>query len=186
MIPKIIHYCWVGNKSKPQSVLYCIESWKKFCPDYEIREWNESNYDFNKNVYMKQAYEAKKWGFVPDYARLDIVYQYGGIYLDTDVELIKGLDKLLNQTAFMGFENTGDGEFFVNCGHGFGAEPHHDIIRAARDLYDDVQFLKEDGTYNLVPSPNYTTQTLKKYGLIQENKDQNLPDMTVYLSLIHI
>ena len=75
MIPKIIHYCWVGNKSKPQSVLYCIESWKKFCPDYEIREWNESNYDFNKNVYMKQAYEAKKWGFVPDYARLDIVYQ---------------------------------------------------------------------------------------------------------------
>lgn len=182
MIPKIIHYCWVGNKSKPQSVLYCIESWKKFCPDYEIREWNESNYDFNKNVYMKQAYEAKKWGFVPDYARLDIVYQYGGIYLDTDVELIKGLDKLLNQTAFMGFENTGDGEFFVNCGHGFGAEPHHDIIRAARDLYDDVQFLKEDGTYNLVPSPNYTTQTLKKYGLIQENKDQNLPDMTVYSS----
>lgn len=81
--------------------------------------------------------------------------------MDTDVELIKGLDKLLNQTAFMGFENTGDGEFFVNCGHGFGAEPHHDIIRAARDLYDDVQFLKEDGTYNLVPSPNYTTQTLK-------------------------
>ena len=75
MIPKIIHYCWVGNAPKPKSVLYCIESWKKFCPDYEIREWNESNYDFTKNKYMKQAYEAKKWGFVPDYARLDIVYQ---------------------------------------------------------------------------------------------------------------
>ena len=88
-IPKIIHYCWVGGKPKPQSVLYCIESWKRCCPDYEIREWNESNYDFTKNEYMRQAYEAKKWGFVPDYARLDIVYEYGGIYLDTDVEMLR-------------------------------------------------------------------------------------------------
>lgn len=182
MIPKIIHYCWVGNAPKPQSVLYCIESWKKNCPDYEIREWNESNYDFTKNLYMRQAYEAKKWGFVPDYARLDIIYQFGGIYLDTDVELIKSFDELLDQKAFMGFENTGDGEFFVNCGHGFGAEAHHEIIGAARDLYDHVQFLNEDGTYNLLPSPHYTTQTLKKYGLIQENKDQDLPRMLVYAS----
>ena len=88
-IPKIIHYCWVGGKPKPQSVLYCIESWKRCCPDYEIREWNESNYDFTKNEYMRQAYEAKKWGFVPDYARLDIIYEYGGIYLDTDVEMLR-------------------------------------------------------------------------------------------------
>lgn len=182
MIPKIIHYCWVGDAPKPQSVLYCIESWKKNCPDYEIREWNESNYDFTKNMYMRQAYEAKKWGFVPDYARLDIIYQFGGIYLDTDVELIKSLDELLDQKAFMGFENTGDGEFFVNCGHGFGAEAHHKIIGAARDLYDHVQFLSEDGTYNLLPSPHYTTQTLRRYGLVQEDKDQRLPDMVVYAS----
>ena len=182
MIPKIIHYCWVGDAPKPQSVLYCIESWKKNCPDYEIREWNESNYDFTKNLYMRQAYEAKKWGFVPDYARLDIIYQFGGIYLDTDVELIKSLDELLDQKAFMGFENTGDGEFFVNCGHGFGAEAHHKIIGAARDLYDHVQFLSEDGTYNLLPSPHYTTQTLRRYGLVQEDKDQRLPDMVVYAS----
>lgn len=182
MIPKIIHYCWVGNAPKPQSVLYCIESWKKNCPDYEIREWNESNYDFTKNLYMRQAYEAKKWGFVPDYARLDIIYQFGGIYLDTDVEIIKSFDELLDQKAFMGFENTGDGEFFVNCGQGFGAEAHHEIIGVARDLYDHVQFLNEDGTYNLLPSPHYTTQTLKKYGLIQENKDQDIPGMLVYAS----
>lgn len=182
MIPKIIHYCWVGNAPKPKSVLYCIESWKKFCPDYEIREWNESNYDFNKNLYMKQAYEAKKWGFVPDYARLDIVYEHGGIYLDTDVELIKSFDEIINQKAFMGFENTGDGEFFVNCGHGFGAEPHHEIIKAARDLYENAQFLNEDKTYNMLPSPHYTTQTLKKYGLVQENRDQKLPNMMVYAS----
>lgn len=181
-IPKIIHYCWVGGKPKPKSVLYCIETWKKFCPDYEIIEWNESNYDFTKNLYMKQAYEAKKWGFVPDYARLDIVYKYGGIYLDTDVELIKSFDEMLNHTAFMGFENTGDGEFFVNCGHGFGAVPHHEIIGAARDIYDHIQFINDDRTYNMVPSPNYTTQILKKYGLIQENKDQQLHDMMVYAS----
>ena len=76
MIPKIIHYCWVGKKEKPQSVLYCIESWKRLCPDYEIKEWNESNYDFNKNAYMQQAYEAGKWGFVPDYARLEKFFSH--------------------------------------------------------------------------------------------------------------
>lgn len=182
MIPKIIHYCWVGNAPKPQSVLYCIESWKKFCPDYEIREWNELNYDFFKNEYMRQAYEAKKWGFVPDYARLDIIYEHGGIYLDTDVEMKKSFDELLNNNVFMGFENTGDGEFFVNCGHGFGAEPKNDIIKAVRDLYEDVSFLNDDGTYNMLPSPHYTTQSLKKFGLVQEDKDQKLGDMMVYAS----
>ena len=182
MIPKIIHYCWVGNCPKPKSVLYCIESWRKFCPDYKIIEWNESNYDFSKNEYMRQAYEAKKWGFVPDYARLDIVYQYGGIYLDTDVELIKNLDELLSYKAFMGFEDTGDGEYFVNCGHGFGAEPGHRIIKTARDSYDNVNFRNKDGSCNLLPSPNYTTRVLKKFGLIQENKNQMLEDMMIFAS----
>ena len=181
-IPKIIHYCWVGGNPKPQSVLYCIESWKRFCPDYEIREWNETNYDFTKNEYMHQAYEAKKWGFVPDYARLDIVYTYGGIYFDTDVELLRSLDELLNQDGFMGFENTGDGEFFVNCGHGFGASPHNEVMRQARDLYDQVSFLNEDGTPNLLASPYYTTQSLRQIGLKQENRDQQLPGMMVYAS----
>ena len=182
MIPKIIHYCWVGNCPKPKSVLYCIESWRKFCPDYRIIEWNESNYDFSKNKYMRQAYEAKKWGFVPDYARLDIVYQYGGIYLDTDVELVKNIDELLSHKAFMGFEDTGDGEFFVNCGHGFGAEPGNEIIEVMRDLYDSVSFRNNDGSYNLLPSPNYTTKALRKFGLTQENKDQLLENMIIYAS----
>lgn len=182
MIPKIIHYCWVGKNPKPQAVLYCIESWKKFCPDYEIREWNESNYDFSKNLYMKQAYEAGKWGFVPDYARLDIIYQYGGIYLDTDVEIVKGFDALLDQAAFMGFENTGDGEFFVNCGHGFGAEAHNEVIRQVRDFYNHISFLNEDGTPNLLASPYFTTQSLRKIGLKQENRDQQLSGIMVYAS----
>lgn len=181
-IPKIIHYCWVGNKPKPESVIYCISTWKKYCPDYEIIEWNESNYDFSKNFYMKEAYEAGKWGFVPDYARLDIVYQYGGIYLDTDVELLKSFDNLLDQEGFMGFENTGDGEWFVNCGHGFGAEPHNEIIKKCRDLYDNMSFKNADGTLNMIASPHFTTETLRYYGLKQINEDQNLPHMMVYAS----
>ena len=181
-IPKIIHYCWVGGKEKPASVQYCIESWKKFCPDYVIKEWNESNYDFSKNEYMRQAYEAKKWGFVPDYARLDIVYEHGGIYLDTDVELLKSYDSFLDKDAFMGFENTGNGEFFVNCGQGFGAAPHNEIIKRARDLYENISFINEDGSYNMLPSPYYTTQTLRQLGLVQENRDQLLPGVSVYAS----
>lgn len=181
-IPKKIHYCWVGGAPKPQSVLYCIDSWKKFCPDYEIIEWNESNYDFTKNEYMRQAYEAKKWGFVPDYARLDIIYEHGGIYLDTDVEMVCSFDELLDQEGFMGFENTGDGEFFVNCGHGFGAIPHNEVVRQARDIYNNLSFMNANGSLNLLASPYFTTQSLRQFGLKQENRDQKLAHMMVYAS----
>lgn len=181
-IPKIIHYCWVGGNPKPQSVLYCIESWKRCCPDYEIREWNETNYDFAKNEYMRQAYEAKKWGFVPDYARLDIVYEHGGIYLDTDVEMVRSFDHLLDHECFFGFEDTGDGEYFINCGHGFGAVPHHEAVKNARDLYEHLSFTNSDGTLNLLASPYYTTQSLRQQGLIQENRDQVLPSVQIYAS----
>ena len=98
---KKFHYCWVGGTAKPKSVQYCIDSWKKYCPDYEIIEWNEDNYDFSKNRYMKEAYDNKKWGFVPDYARLDIIYQHGGIYMDTDVEMVANLDDLLEYEDFL-------------------------------------------------------------------------------------
>lgn len=177
-IPKIIHYCWVGGNPKPQSVLYCIESWKRCCPDYEIREWNETNYDFTKNEYMRQAYEAKKWGFVPDYARLDIVYEHGGIYLDTDVEMVHPFDHLLENDCFFGFEDTGDGENYVNCGHGFGATPHHEVVKLARDLYNQLTF--DDEAVNPVASPYYTTQALRQLGLVQENRDQTLHGVQVY------
>ena len=181
-IPKIIHYCWVGGNPKPQSVLYCIESWKRCCPDYEIREWNETNYDFTKNEYMRQAYEAKKWGFVPDYARLDIVYEHGGIYLDTDVEIVRSFDHLLEHECFFGFEDTGDGEYYVNCGHGFGAAPHHEAVKNARDLYDRLNFTNGDGSLNLLASPYYTTQSLRQLGLVQENRDQALPGVQICAS----
>ena len=181
-IPRIIHYCWVGGAPKPQSVLSCIASWKRCCPDYEIWEWNETNYDFTKNEYMKQAYEAKKWGFVPDYARLDIIYQYGGIYLDTDVETIRNFDELLDQEAFLGFENTGNGEYLIACGLGFGAVPGNEVIRMLRDSYENRSFLNEDGSINQTAAPVYSTQDLLKIGLVVENRDQKLPGVMIYAS----
>ena len=116
MIPKIIHYCWFGNKKIPKDFQKYIEGWKKLSPDYEIKEWNEQNFPFQKSLYCRQAYKAQKWAFVTDYARFRILYEYGGIYLDTDVELIKPLDSLLEECekagiqGFMGIERpeTGD------------------------------------------------------------------------------
>ena len=113
VIPKVIHYCWFGGGKIPEQNKIWMSSWKKYCPDYEIIEWNESNYGISKNQYMKEAYENKKWGFVPDYARLDIIYQYGGIYLDTDVEIIKNLDELLYQDAFVGIDGSKIGRAHV-------------------------------------------------------------------------
>ena len=182
MIPKIIHYCWVGENPKPESVLYCIESWKKFCPDYEIREWNETNYDFSKNEYMKQAYEAKKWGFVPDYARLDIIYEYGGIYLDTDVEMVRNFDELLEHESFFGFEDTGEGSYFVACGLGFGAVKGNKLIKELRDYYNNVSFLNEDGTLNLTPAPRHNTPIFLDYGTVMDNTFQIIQKNVFYPS----
>ncbi len=104
MIPKIIHYCWFGGNPLPEDAKKCINSWKKYFPDYEIKEWNESNYDFNKCEYIKEAYKRKKWAFVSDYARFDILYQYGGIYFDTDVEVIRDMRDILKLGPYMGLE----------------------------------------------------------------------------------
>nr|WP_302143234.1 glycosyltransferase [uncultured Schaedlerella sp.] len=176
MIPKKIHYFWVGGKPMPEKSKACVESWKKFCPDYEMIEWNESNYDFSVCTYMAQAYEAGLWGFVPDYARLDIIYRIGGIYLDTDVELLQSLDKLLNCKAFMGFENRTS----VAPGLGFGAEPGNEILKQMRDLYYSFSFYNENGTPNIVPSPFYATEFLKSYGLRLNGKRQTVQGMDIF------
>ena len=175
-IPKIIHYCWFGGNPIPEKDQACIESWKKFCPDYTIMEWNESNYDISKNRYMKEAYDAKKWGFVPDYARLDIVYTNGGIYLDTDVEIIRNLDSLLADDAFMGFE---DGKF-VALGLGFGATKGNEHIKKMRNVYGGVSFINPDGSFNTLPSPHYTTDYLSDKGLKQNNTFQKIEGIAIY------
>ena len=178
MIPKIIHYCWFGEKPIPEKDKKCIESWRKFCPDYKIIEWNESNYNIKKNKYMYEAYKEKKWGFVPDYARLDIIYNNGGIYLDTDVELIKNIDLLLDNKAFFGFESNE----YVNLGQGFGGEKNNELIRNLRDMYNSLSFYKDDGTYNMLPSPSYSSHGLEQFGFVMNGKLQSNDKCTIFPS----
>lgn len=176
IIPKTIHYCWFGGKPLPDRYKYWMESWHKFCPDYRIIEWNESNYDVTKNKYMLQAYENQKWGFVPDYARLDIIYEHGGIYLDTDVELVASLDELLYQKGYAGFES----ERHVAFGLGFGAIPKLKIIKEMRDSYNDMRFVREDGSLNMTASPVIQTAFLQSRGLVSNGEYQRVDDLTIY------
>lgn len=178
VIPKIIHYCWFGNGEMGEKEKACIESWKKYCPDYEIKLWTEGNYNVNKNQYMSDAYKEKKWSFVSDYARLDVVYQYGGIYLDTDVELIKSIDKLLEYKMFCGFEN----DEYVAFGLGFGAEKGHYIIKEIMDLYDTLSFYNSNGSLNLEPCPAYQSAVLKRHGINMDNTLQKTEDIMVLSS----
>lgn len=161
LIPKTIHYCWFGGGRMPEQLRENVTAWKKYCPDYEIMEWNESNYDVSKNRYMKQAYECRKWGFVPDYARLDIVNAYGGIYLDTDVQILRPFDPLLQYDFFCGFENAGS----INLGQGFGAVVGHPVVCDMLDEYEKMEFLHEDGSLDTTPSPVYQTAVLERWGL---------------------
>ena len=176
LIPKVIHYCWFGNGQMTEKERRCIASWKKICPDYEIKCWNEENYDMSKNQYMQQAYENKKWSFVSDYARLDIIYNYGGIYLDTDVELIRPLDALLGDEGFIGFET----KDYVATGLGFGACKQHPIIGEMLDMYKNLEFISADGTFNMVPCPKYNTKVLENHGLKKNNTLQIIDGIKVY------
>ena len=176
MIPKVIHYCWFGGSPLPPLAEKCIESWRKYCPDYEIKEWNESNYDFTKNNYMNQAYEAKKWGFVPDYARIDILHTYGGVYLDTDVEMIKPIDDIMTNSAFCGFEDKQN----VAFGLGFGSVAGFSLWKDLLVEYDKISFINEDRSLNLTASPVYTTKWLLERGLVLNGKLQATDGLTVY------
>lgn len=169
MIPKVIHYCWFGGNPLPESALKCIESWRKFCPDYEIKEWNEKNYDVNKIQYVKEAYQEKKYAFVTDVARLDIVHREGGIYLDTDVEIVKSLDGLLVHEAYMGMETVGR----VNTGLGFGAKKHNLQIKANLELYNDAKF------GDMMTCVTYTTQMLGGRGLKKNNEVQEINGLVI-------
>lgn len=171
MIPKVIHYCWFGRNPLPKLAQKCIKSWKKYCPDYEIIQWNEDNYDLSATpLYVRQAYEAKKWAFVTDYVRLQVVFDYGGVYLDTDVELKKSLDALLSFSAYFGFE---DGRH-VNTGLGFGAEKGHPLLKELMEDYAEVPFVREDGSFDTLPCPQRNTAILLEHGLLQNNARQVL------------
>ena len=137
MIPKVIHYCWFGGKALPAEVEKCLASWKKYCPDYEIRQWNESNVDIHSHPFMESAYQAKAWAFVSDYARLKVIYENGGIYLDTDVELLKNLDFLLENEFYIGAQQLGH---LCTTGLGFGAEKGNGIVARMLAQYDGLSY----------------------------------------------
>lgn len=160
MIPKTIHYCWFGHSPLPGEVLDCIKSWYKFCPDYEIKQWDESNFDVGLHPYVKEAYEAKKWAFVTDFARLWILEREGGIYLDTDVELVSTLDSLFQHSCTFGEEIHGR----INTGIGFATEAHHPAIQAMLSQYDNVHFSQGDDIFDMTPCPIRNTAALVSLG----------------------
>jgi mannosyltransferase OCH1-like enzyme len=131
MIPKTIHYCWFGNNEKGDEILECIESWKKTCPDFEIKEWNEINFPFETFSFAARMYDEKKWAFVADYARLHVLESEGGFYLDTDMLLLQSLSPLAEKTCVLGEESQG----VISAGM-IGVAPHHPFIQKCRDFYD--------------------------------------------------
>lgn len=169
MIPKKIHYCWFGCNPKPALAERCIASWEKYCPDYKIIEWNEDNFDLNYNGYTRYCYENKKWAFLSDFVRLVVVAEQGGIYFDTDVELLKSPDELLKYGAFYGFENDQN----VATGLGFGAEAGHPTIVAMKDEYAKVE-PDEKGSYPMIVCPKLNTSALAPFGLKLDGTRQNI------------
>lgn len=177
MIPKVIHYCWFGRGEKPRLIRQCIRSWKKYCPDYQIIEWNEDNYDLASSpLFVRQAVNMRKWAFATDYARLKIIYEHGGIYLDTDVELIKPLDGLLNNKAYFGFQKK-NGMMRIATGLGFGAEAGMPILLEIMKVYETNSFLNASGEADWTANTIKETEVLKKHGLIEDGTEQILDGM---------
>ena len=182
MIPKVIHYCWFGRNPLPKLAVKCIESWKKFLPDYEIKEWNEDNFDVNMIPYTKEAYEEKKYAFVSDYARFWILYHHGGLYFDTDVEVIKNMDDIIANGPFMGCENNvnpGLG-LGVNPGLGLGVNPGLGLYKEIIEKYATLHFINQDGSLNQTTIVTYTTELLCNYGLKAINTIQNIAGISIY------
>lgn len=182
MIPKVIHYCWFGHNPLPKDARRCIDSWRKHFPDYEIKEWNEDNFDISANKYIEEAYRQKKYAFVSDYARFKVLHDHGGVYFDTDVEVIRPMEELIAAGPFMGFEKSlatnghgHGGELGVNPGLGMAAEAEMSWMKEILDHYDKITFNISEGTIVY-----HTTRLLGKYGLNDENTVQHVAGFTIY------
>ncbi len=176
-IPKKIHYCWFGNNPLPDMALKCISSWKKYCPDYEIIEWNESNFDVECCDYVREAYNEKKWAFVSDYARFKIIYDEGGIYFDTDVELLKSINPLIEKGGFMASESE---HCDVAPGLGIAAPKGLWIYKEILRNYEQSNFITESGNIDLTTVVERTTRILENYGLQRQNIIQKVADLIIY------
>lgn len=176
LIPKKIHYCWFGGAPLPESVQRCIASWRLYCPKYEIIEWNESNFNISVNDFVLKAYQNKKWAFVTDYARLHVVYNEGGIYLDTDVELIRSLDDLLKYKAYMGFE----GSEYIATGLGFGAIKGFPLLKEMLSIYDSLDFDRVKNKVEQISTPVLITNLLEKHGLVRNGERQAVRELELF------
>ena len=184
MIPKVIHYCWFGRNPLPPLAIKCLESWKKYLPDYTIKEWNEDNFDVNIIPYTKEAYAAKKYAFVSDYARFWILYKYGGLYFDTDVEVIRPMDDIIARGPFMGCENevkdNGAMALAVAPGLGLGVNPGLGLYKEMLDLYETLHFIKDGGGLNTTTVVEYTSKLLYKHGLEDKSEIQCVGGVYIY------
>jgi len=176
LIPRTIHYFWVGNSEMPEEYQRNIDSWRKFCPGYEIIEWNESNYDFSRYKYAQQALENGYYMYATDVARKDVLYTYGGIYFDTDVELLSPIDDLLYNEAFIGIDDGGQ----VNSGSGFGSTKHNGMMREMLGVYENMDFVREDGGFNLYYNTFYETKILIEKGFRIENQYQKIDSVSCF------
>lgn len=176
LIPKVIHYCWFGKGTKPSSVIKCIDSWHQFCGDYKIIEWNENNFDIHSNEFIKEAYIAEKWAFITDYIRLYVLYCYGGIYMDTDVEVVKSIDAFLIYPAFSGFE----GNDRIPTGI-IGSQSGNLWIKLLLDYYTNRHFIMANGQMDMTTNVQIITNLTKKnYNIKLNNTVQSFKDFTMF------
>lgn len=179
MIPKIIHYCWFGEKELPPEAKKCINSWEKYFPEYEIRRWDESNFNFKCCKYTEGAYIEKKWAFVSDYARFWALYNYGGVYFDTDVEVIASFEDILNNGPFMGCEPSRNGRIYVNPGLGLAAQSGNCFIEKILSKYDTLEFkMEKNGVVDTIV--DITTNALVCEGYRGENKIESIAGFNIY------
>lgn len=183
MIPQTIHYCWFGHNPLPKSAIKCINSWRKFFPDYEIKEWNEDNFDVNCIPYTAEAYQARKYAFVSDYARFWILYHFGGIYFDTDVEVISSMDDIIEKGPFMGIEvECGPQQHYpmVAPGLGIGVYAGHEVYKRMIDYYSQVHFMNNNGVLDHETVVPRTTRILVELGLQPSNDLQHVAGIWIY------
>ncbi len=176
VIPKLIHAIWFSGDPMPELYLRCLESWKKYAPDYEIKIWNLEAYKAEHCLFFQQAIEHRNWAFASDYARVDLLFRYGGIYMDLDVEMLRSIDDLLYNDAYMSFESLDR----IECGSGMGARPGHPIIREICQSYENRPYLKADGTWDNSTCPVRYTQIIEKHGLQKDGGFQQVEDITIY------
>lgn len=181
MIPKVIHYCWFGGKELPSLAVKCIKSWQKYLPDYEIRRWDESNFDVNAIPYTAEAYRQGKYAFVSDYARFWILYNHGGIYFDTDVEVLRPMNHILEKGAFFARENCDFAKnICVNPGLGLALDKHHPILRDFLDIYAGETFVNPDTNPEGKTIVEYASDYFSRRGITREQVIQELDGVTVY------